>query len=189
MHNKFEFPASSAHEEFGGAANFQQEMMTLLCCIYRTIVGRQLIDSLDPAVLRQRIKITPLCGTGFGFREALEDKRVRVRVNPRAFDVACYPVNQFPPGLGPFLGLAHELIHVLHFQQGLLDGFDPSNPTQRLEEEYRTVGLGIYLDETITENALRHEMGLAYRLSYDPRGDMAQYTLPRPLPMPGASLS
>lgn len=70
----------------------------------------------------------------------------------------------------PFLSLAHELIHAMHDLHGDLVGL-PKGPMKdptsgRAHEEARTVGLGIYDDEPICENAIRKEHNIGARTSY-----------------------
>jgi hypothetical protein len=58
----------------------------------------------------------------------------------------------------PFVGLGHELIHALHSLQGENKGGS--------EEEKRTVGIGQYASEVISENALRKDANLPLRMQY-----------------------
>lgn len=69
-----------------------------------------------------------------------------------------------PPGQPRpiFVALAHELIHAHHYLHGSCfraanGGLTPGGNTGLMEEEMRTVGLGAYAGETITENAIRAE--------------------------------
>jgi hypothetical protein len=55
-----------------------------------------------------------------------------------------------------FVVLAHELIHVLHNAMGTRHAKD---------EEFRTIGLGIYREEPITENQVRDAFGMSPRTS------------------------
>ena len=58
----------------------------------------------------------------------------------------------------PFIVLAHELIHALHFLQGIqIDGQD---------EERWTTGIGIYERNPMSENAFRSQFGLPLRVNY-----------------------
>jgi hypothetical protein len=59
----------------------------------------------------------------------------------------------------PFVALAHELIHAIHSLKGEKEAVIAN-------EEARTVGLGQYANERISENALRAEAGLALRTVY-----------------------
>ena len=62
----------------------------------------------------------------------------------------------------PFIGLAHELIHALHYTTGtrLRGGDEPGN------EEFQTVGLGQYEGSAITERKIRAAFGIADRTQY-----------------------
>jgi hypothetical protein len=62
----------------------------------------------------------------------------------------------------PFIGLAHELIHALHGLRGeKLQTTRDGGP-----EELRTVGLGDFTDEPVTENKIRAEHGVMIRSTY-----------------------
>jgi hypothetical protein len=65
-----------------------------------------------------------------------------------------------PDGSRPnFIGLAHELIHAMHNLHG-----DASANTQT--EEHRTVGIGLFAGEAISENTIRAEHGVPLRIAY-----------------------
>lgn len=70
----------------------------------------------------------------------------------------------------PFVMLAHELIHALHSLSGDNRGFyttsDTSNDAAWKHEEARTVGISIYSDNPISENAIRREHRLPRRTTY-----------------------
>ncbi|MDH5547430.1 MAG: type III secretion system effector protein [Gammaproteobacteria bacterium] len=76
-----------------------------------------------------------------------------------------------------YVALGHELIHCMHFMSGdtnrykLKNGFDSAGDTYEKHEEARTVGLGIYRNTRISENAIRREAGIPERLYYDVPGD------------------
>jgi hypothetical protein len=59
----------------------------------------------------------------------------------------------------PFIALAHELIHALHGLKGEKKGTTK-------EEEERTVGIGDFGDEPISENKIRSEHGVVIRKVY-----------------------
>lgn len=65
--------------------------------------------------------------------------------------------------------LAHELIHVYPNLVGeRVSVYDQTNKySPNLHEEARTVGLGSFRNEIITENRIREELGLPRRLQYD----------------------
>jgi hypothetical protein len=71
----------------------------------------------------------------------------------------------------PFVALAHELIHALHSlsgdNRGLYATSDTSVDADWKHEEARTVGLGIYRDNPMSENALRDELRLPRRETYN----------------------
>ena len=69
-----------------------------------------------------------------------------------------------PPGAPrpAFIALAHELIHALHYVQGMCyraatGGIQDGGNTGLMEEEMRTVGLHQYAGEIPSENAIRAE--------------------------------
>jgi len=67
--------------------------------------------------------------------------------------------------------LFHELVHVFHNFTGERVRVTPSdkeisNWPELLHEEARTVGLGTFSDEELSENAFRAEIGLPARKSY-----------------------
>lgn len=77
----------------------------------------------------------------------------------------------------PFVALAHELIHALHFMSGDIakpyswtNGVGNSSCGAILEEA-RTVGLGRFRNTRISENAIRREQGLTLRTFYSTPGD------------------
>ncbi len=59
----------------------------------------------------------------------------------------------------PFISLAHELIHAVHSLKG------EKKPVNS-NEEARTVGLGQYTKEKLSENALRGDAGITLRTVY-----------------------
>ena len=77
----------------------------------------------------------------------------------------------------PFVALAHELIHALHSISGdVVKPYSWTNGTVisscgAILEEARTVGLGIYSNIRICENAIRREHGLPERTFYSANGD------------------
>lgn len=75
-----------------------------------------------------------------------------------------------------FVALAHELIHCMHFLSGDTNMYSDDDAwgagdTYSKHEEARTVGLGIYANTRISENALRRELGLPQRIFYTDPGD------------------
>ncbi len=77
----------------------------------------------------------------------------------------------------PFVALAHELIHALHSISGDVtkayswtNGIGSSSCGAILEEA-KTMGLGIYNNMRICENAIRREHGLPLRTFYSSIGD------------------
>jgi hypothetical protein len=79
----------------------------------------------------------------------------------------------------PYIALAHELIHALHSLSGDLrlqygGGFAANSGL--LHEEARTVGLGIYANTRISENAFRRRDGLPLRTYYGAPGDTDNLT-------------
>ncbi len=77
----------------------------------------------------------------------------------------------------PFVALAHELIHALHsISGGVIKAYNWTNGTGgsscgAILEEARTVGLGIFKNTRICENAIRREHGLPQRTFYAVKGD------------------
>ena len=74
------------------------------------------------------------------------------------------------PFVQPFVTLAHELIHALHYLRGVA-GERGDLLTGLGDEEYRTMGLGPYAGERYTENAIRLEWGLHPRTFYSTPND------------------
>ncbi len=76
-----------------------------------------------------------------------------------------------------YVALAHELIHALHVISGdVKKVYDWGNGTAlsssgALIEEARTVGLGRFLNTSISENAIRRENKLPLRTYYSAAGD------------------
>jgi hypothetical protein len=72
----------------------------------------------------------------------------------------------------PYIGLAHELVHTLHYVTGMCYRAATGSIIDRgdsgiMEEEMRTVGFGRYGGEVPSENAIRREhTGLLERTSY-----------------------
>jgi hypothetical protein len=86
------------------------------------------------------------------------------------------PKDPNAPKSNPIVGLAHELIHCLHFMRAecgrrIRLGEDLMKDTAIAEEEARTVGLGPFKvdpPEPLTENGIRKALGLALRTEYAP---------------------
>ena len=75
-----------------------------------------------------------------------------------------------------YVALAHELIHCMHFMSGDTNMYPEDDPwgagdSYSKHEEARTVGLGIYRNTRISENALRRELKLPERTFYSDPGD------------------
>jgi hypothetical protein len=70
-----------------------------------------------------------------------------------------------------FVALAHELVHALHVIGG--DVVKPYSwaTDGAIIEEARTVGIGPYVNKTISENAVRREWNLPRRTYYSMPGD------------------
>jgi hypothetical protein len=77
----------------------------------------------------------------------------------------------------PFVALAHELIHALHSISGdVTKDYSWNNGTHAsscgaILEEAKTMGLGIFMNMRICENAIRRENGLPLRAFYSSPGD------------------
>ncbi len=56
-----------------------------------------------------------------------------------------------------FITLAHELIHSLHHVTGTRKDED---------EELWTTGIGMYIDEPMSENGIRKEFAMSLRIEY-----------------------
>jgi len=65
-----------------------------------------------------------------------------------------------------FVTLGHELIHSLHIIKGQYLTLPQDSRGTFIEEEYKTVGLGIHQNQNFTENKIREEVGLNKRQSY-----------------------
>lgn len=83
------------------------------------------------------------------------------------------PADPGPPGFPrpSFVGLAHELIHALHYVSGTCyrsatGALADLGNSGLMEEEMRTVGLFAYANEVPSENAIRAEHGIGLRTSY-----------------------
>jgi hypothetical protein len=75
-----------------------------------------------------------------------------------------------------YIALGHELIHCMHYLSGDTNRYRTTNPwaggdSYLKHEEARTVGLGIYANTRISENALRREAKLPVRTFYSRPGD------------------
>lgn len=72
-----------------------------------------------------------------------------------------------PCAAPPHAFLMHELLHALHAMEGTLlhEIRDPSDPIPggSNHEEAATIGRGAYVEDVLTENALRRELGLPQR--------------------------
>ncbi len=96
------------------------------------------------------------CGSG-GARVIGHARRIHV---PYVAEYSCpSDVSWWDPGTPNFIHLAHELIHALHF----LDG---SRSRNHGIEEWRTIGLADYSNETFSDNRLRCELGYPVRTSH-----------------------
>lgn len=79
------------------------------------------------------------------------------------------------------IALGHELIHCLHYMSGdtnrhTTDGGLEPGDTYLKHEEARTIGLGIYTNNRISENALREEWEQPRRTGYLKPGDCDDLT-------------
>lgn len=72
----------------------------------------------------------------------------------------------------PFVALAHELVHALHSLSGDFIKAYSWTTDGALIEEARTVGIGPYKGQTISENRVRKEHNLPLRTYYDTPGDV-----------------
>lgn len=87
--------------------------------------------------------------------------KLRIQYDPR--------ICQYADGSPSWIVLAHELIHALHRFQGTRKPKDRTMWHDNKEvqlEELETVGLGPFMNDALTENALRKEAGLAARFQY-----------------------
>lgn len=66
----------------------------------------------------------------------------------------------------PEIALGHELVHAYHEATGTYHAYGDMNNPIRLQEEARTVGLGVYIHKRYSENAIRKDYGLALRPRY-----------------------
>jgi hypothetical protein len=66
----------------------------------------------------------------------------------------------------PFIILGHELIHALHTLEHS-DRLGRNNEDNKVIEEARTVGLGPWRNEQLSENGLRREWGLKQRTTFE----------------------
>jgi Effector protein len=129
-------------------------------------------DHVDPAVARnmiQRPGIEWLETRNKSAYELLKDPRLTNGTGMGAI-VIWDPSVPGHPDYSPrpeFIPLAHELIHALHYLEGtLVPGYDGMIP----KEEYQTVGIHEYYDVNPSENRIRHEHGVIYRLEYQNEG-------------------
>lgn len=99
------------------------------------------------------------------------------------------PENKRPKSLPPSksdaaIGLAHELIHCLHYSRAecrrlITAGQSLTDDSALAEEEARTVGIGPYLvepAEPLTENGVRTALGYGLREEYSPGNNLAHVT-------------
>ena len=132
------------------------------------------LDDLSPAS-RKRVQILGAEGA-LGSPSELEMRRLKslpelmMKPAPHGYvrgggssAVVCWaPDEPIPNDPRPaYIGLAHELVHVYHFVMGACfaaytGGFMDKNGGVA-QEEMRTVGLGPYVDEVPSENAIRGE--------------------------------
>jgi hypothetical protein len=68
-------------------------------------------------------------------------------------------------GIPTFIILGHELVHALHSLQGSTKYTGKSSDDKAIEE-CRTIGLGPWKNDALTENGLRSEWGLEARTTF-----------------------
>lgn len=151
-----------------GAPEFRAKVKADLDALRRTRTGAALLAALDragkPVTIRfgPRDACEPLSEAAYAARATARGGAMVVDqpgagagsiVTVRREDDPCYP---------PVITLGHELIHALHNAQGVnLRQHDHRAIDAGTDnhEEARTIGLGAYAREAITDNALRAELG------------------------------
>lgn len=74
-----------------------------------------------------------------------------------------------------YVALGHELIHCMHYLSGDINVYSDGT-TQTLHEEARTIGLGMYKDSRISENAIRAADQIPRRTYWSTPGDCDRLT-------------
>jgi type VI secretion system secreted protein VgrG len=115
--------------------------------------ARKLIETLEKTKKVYRMSLTK-AGNRYNM---IQDT---IYFNPKKQRIGPKPWQKRPPEVG----LAHEMIHAVHDIHDELVNFVKKYGV--MEEERRTVGLGIYSKEYFTENVIRKEYGLSRRPRY-----------------------
>lgn len=151
-----------------GAPEFRARVKADLEALRRTRTGAALLAALDQAGKPVTIRFgpqdacSPLSEAAYAVKATARGGAMAVDqpgagagsiVTVRREDDPCYP---------PVTSLGHELIHALHNAQGVNlreHDYRAISAGTDNHEEARTIGIGAYAREAITDNALRAELG------------------------------
>jgi hypothetical protein len=138
---------------------------TALTKLARGERGKILLDGVCTILLQQKKKITieqagevgGQKGSGWDDKDYIVRWSTEEHQDPEDWD----QLN----GVAPFIILGHELIHALHTLTNSTNyGYD--SKTNIAIEEARTVGLGPWKDDALTENGLRAEWKVRPRTTF-----------------------
>ena len=156
-----------------GSPEFQLQTMIALAKLAQTPSGLALLEQLDASPNTTTIRETADGNAAGPGSMADANRRPDGTPGPGTDATVSFNPNRtvVPPGDEPWMtrdpaiGLGHELIHASHYTTGTREpgtsdytGLD-GNTYNTKNEEQRTVGLGPYQNEPISENTLRREFG------------------------------
>ncbi|MBR0681010.1 hypothetical protein GXW74_10970 [Roseomonas eburnea] len=128
--------------------------------------GRMIIDGVSAALGSRGHAITIEPATDFDGQagSGWSDELLLVRWNPEPMPVSGDDFDQLD-GIPAFIILGHELIHAMHSLTGMVTR-TRNRWDDKAVEEARTIGLGPWEGEPLTENGLRDEWGLRPRRTF-----------------------
>jgi hypothetical protein len=128
--------------------------------------GKILLDGISDLLAKAGHKITLEPAAGFDGQNGpgwAEDAYL-LRWNPTAQPATIEDEDQLN-GIPTFIILGHELVHALHSLTGSTK-YTGNFSDDKAIEECRTIGLGPWKDDALTENGLRSEWDLKLRTTF-----------------------
>lgn len=128
--------------------------------------GRLIIDGVSSALGSRGHAITIEPAEDFDGQagSGWSEDALLVRWNPEPMPVSGEDFDQLD-GIPAFIILGHELIHAMHSLTGMVTRTKNWSHDKAIEEA-RTIGLGPWEGEPLTENGLRDEWGLLQRTTF-----------------------
>ncbi|MFK8017510.1 MAG: M91 family zinc metallopeptidase [Gammaproteobacteria bacterium] len=128
--------------------------------------GKILVEGVSDLLVKAKRQVTIEPSTEFGGQggSGWDEKTLVIRWCATAQESTTEDWDQLR-GIPPFIILGHELIHALHTLTASTN-YGHDRLTNNAIEETRTIGLGPWKDDSLTENGLRSEWGLKPRETF-----------------------